>query len=68
MIPWKTGQKGTWSLYDRFEEIYLDDFSREKVPLWLKIAKVDQTGLWSSSGVSGQNRANQTTNLGRVRR
>ena len=31
MIPWRTGRKGAWSLSDRFEEIYLDDFSREQV-------------------------------------
>lgn len=30
MIPWITGPKGAWSLSDRFEEIYLDDFSREQ--------------------------------------
>ena len=30
MIPWRTGRKGTWSLSDRFEEIYVDDFSREQ--------------------------------------
>ena len=31
MIPWRTGKKGTWSLSDRFEEIYLDDFVRDRV-------------------------------------
>lgn len=31
MIPWQTGRKGTWSLNDRFEEIYLDDFSRAEI-------------------------------------
>ena len=31
MIPWRSGQKGTWSLSDRFEEIYLDEYSRDQV-------------------------------------
>ena len=31
MIPWRTGQKGSWSLSDRFEEIYLDEHSRDQV-------------------------------------
>ncbi len=31
MIPWRTGEKGTWSLSDRFEEIYLDKYSRDQV-------------------------------------
>jgi hypothetical protein len=30
-IPWRTGRKGTWSVNDRFEEIYLDDFSRAEI-------------------------------------
>lgn len=39
MIPWRTGQRGTWSLNDRFEEIYMDHFSLEKVnELPLKMA------------------------------
>ena len=31
MIPWRSGQKGSWSLSDRFEEIYLDEYSRNQV-------------------------------------
>ena len=31
MIPWRTGRKGDWSLNDRIEEIYLDDFSRREI-------------------------------------
>jgi hypothetical protein len=31
MIPWRNGRQGSWSLSDRFEEIYLDDYSREQV-------------------------------------
>ena len=30
MIPWVSGTKGSWSLDDHFEEIYLDEYSREQ--------------------------------------
>jgi hypothetical protein len=31
MIPWRSGHKGSWSLSDRFEAIYLDEYSRDQV-------------------------------------
>jgi hypothetical protein len=31
MIPWRSGQSGSWSLNDKFEDIYLDEFTRDKV-------------------------------------
>lgn len=33
MIPWRSGVQGLWNLNDRIEEIYLDEFAREKVRL-----------------------------------
>lgn len=34
-IPWVTGIKGSWSFHDRLEEIYLDEYSREQVRIYL---------------------------------
>lgn len=35
MIPWRSGHQGSWSLSDRFEEIYLDDYGREQASSFL---------------------------------
>jgi hypothetical protein len=42
MIPWRTGKKGKWLLSDRFEEIYLDDFARDKVTFYFRKMLISQ--------------------------
>lgn len=31
MIPWRSGRKGNWTLNDRVEEIYVDQYVLEQV-------------------------------------
>jgi|SRR5277367_2023439 hypothetical protein len=55
MIPWITGRKGAWSLSDRFEEIYLDDFSREQAIICSKMPLTSgKPGFRQTSGIPSQ--------------
>ena|SRR6202021_3092415 len=68
MIPWRSGRQGTWSLNDPFEEIYLDDFSREEVFIQIVIQlTLDCPIDWKNSRISSQKRDNTTSRINRTK-
>jgi hypothetical protein len=52
MVPWRSGQCGSWSLNDKFEEIYLDEYSRDKVLFYCHLLTLDPPYPWETRRIS----------------